>query len=328
MPIVKTQTDVAETLTPTDIANSNMNAVVTIFVVSSSGEQISFGSGVAVHSGGYIATNYHVISLATSSNFYTLEVYHNNSTSPHGAKVLWSNINLDIAIIKCDCGDMPYVEMVDRFVYASQTNILQPLETVIAIGTPIDFTLQNTSTLGYISSSSGRISYADNGIVYETLIQHTAPINHGNSGGPLFDMAGKLIGLNTLGNDDANSLFFAVPIYPVIQIIDKIVSADQNNTTYSIPVLGVSAIDRYMAENNGDFSSSGLYVNSVTSGTNAVGYLREGDVINGITIDNVFYKIDVRNDLLYALLNSNSGDVVEVSFTRGILNRTVEFSLS
>lgn len=326
--IVKTQTDITETITPTDIVNSNIEAVVTIFVTSSSGEQISFGSGVAVHSGGYIATNYHVISLAISSPFYSLEVYHNNSKVSHNAEILWSNINLDVAIIKCSCGDMPFVEMVDRFVYASQNNKLQPLEEVVAIGTPVDLSLQNTATFGYVSSSSGRISYADTGVVYETLIQHTAPINHGNSGGPLFDMTGKLIGLNTLGNDDANSLFFAVPIYPVIKVIDKVVLAYENNTNYAMPVLGVSAIDRYMAQNSGEsFSSSGLLINDITNGTNAVGKLIKNDVIKGITINNIFYNIDVRNDLLFALLNANSKDVVSVKLTRGIIDKTIDISL-
>lgn len=329
--VIKTQTDLIDTITPTDIVNSNIDSVVTIFVeTNGSNEQVSFGSGVAVHAGGYILTNYHVVSTAVDSEFYSLKVYHNNSKEPHNAEILWYNVNFDLAIIKCECGDMPFVEMVDRFIKPTETSKLQPLEQVVAIGTPIDFSLQNTATTGYVSSALGRISYSDTKVVYENLIQHTAPINHGNSGGPLFDMKGKLIGLNTLGNEEANSIYFAVPVYPAIMVIEKVVSAYEQNRFYNLPVLGVSGVDRYMAEklSENNFDNGGLLVTGITDGCGAIGKLKVNDIIVGITINEEKFNIDLRNDLLFALLKASSGDSVTVHFIRNSIEKTDSIVLS
>ena len=321
------------TITPTDIVNSCIDAVVTIFVVSSTGEKVSMGSGVAIHAGGYVLTNNHVVSLAESNSSYALKVYHNNSELSHSAEILWTNVNLDCAIIKCSCGDMPFVEMTDRFIACEQTKKLNALEQVVTIGTPIDFSLQNSCSLGYISSSSSRVSFSD-GVVYEDLIQHTAPINHGNSGGPLFDMTGKLIGLNTLGHDDAHSLFFAVPVYPAMLVIDRVVSAYENNTKFTTATVGISGIDRFMSEyyvsaglEYSNFQKEGLLVTDVTANTNAVDKMQKDDVVKAITINNVKYTINDRNDLLFAILKANKGDSVTLHFQRGLLSITQTFEL-
>lgn len=309
----------------TEIVEASIDAVVTIFVETRSGQEYSFGSGVAVASGGYIATNYHVISTVANSSNYVLKVYHNNSETAHDATLLWYNINLDCAIIKCDCGNLPYVQMADRFIESD--NKLNVLEQVIAIGTPVDFSLQNTATLGYVSSTGGRLSYSD-GVVYENLIQHTAPINHGNSGGPLFDMSGKLIGLNTLGNDDANSLFFAVPIYPIMIVVDRVVEADKSSSTWSTPVIGISAYDRYQAEYaQVSFSDTGMQVSAITEGGASEGKFEVGDIIEAITVGDVTYEIDVRNDMLIPLLKANKGDTVSFTIKRGLVRQSIDITL-
>lgn len=312
--------------TPTEIVESYIDAVVTIFVTNRrTNEENSFGSGVAVASGGYIATNYHVISLVTQTENYKLQVYHNNSDVSHNAEVLWHNRALDCAIIKCECINLPYVNMEDRFI--NTQNPIKALEQVIAIGTPIDFSLQNTATLGYISSAEGRVSYTESNI-YENLIQHTAPINHGNSGGPLFDLNGKLIGLNTSGNDDANSLFFAVPIYPIIAVIDRVVSADSQSKLFNTAYFGLSSLDRYESVySTVYFEGSGVYIVSVSENGPSHNKLKVGDVIKSIKLGDVTYNVDIRNDLLYPLLKANAGDVASLHIVRGLLSYNIDITL-
>lgn len=310
------------------IAKDFVEAVVTVFVVDNQGKQISFGSGVGVHQDGFIVTNYHVAAQAIENpNSYSLKVYYHQETEGYNAQVVWSHYNLDLAIIKSENGALPFVVMEDRFIASPQQNRLAALEPVVAIGTPLDFELQNTVTLGYVSSASHRKSFAD-GNVYENLIQHTAPINHGNSGGALFDANGKLIGLNTLGNDNANSIFFAVPIYPVMLVIDKVVAGYENNTPYTTPRLGINAVDKFQAEymQGVTFNQSGMLVTGVPEGPSS-GKLQQNDIITALTIGGVKYDVEIRNDLIFALLHADSGQTITVTFKRNGTINTVNVIL-
>lgn len=309
------------------IAKDYVSAIVTVFVVDANNNEVAFGSGVGVYEGGYIVTNYHVISQVVGSNSYSLAVYYNQSQTPHAAEVLWSHPNLDLALIKAEDPNLPFVNMADRFIFPQVGNALVALETVVAIGTPIDFSLQNTITLGYIASANHRIAYSD-GNIYENLIQHTAPINHGNSGGALFDSYGKLIGLNTLGNDDANSIFFSVPIYPLMLILDDIVAAYEANETFVTPILGIKGLDRFQAEySNVDFDEAGMKVTEVPADGPSHNKLVADDVIKSITIGSTVFQINIRNDLLYALLKAGSGQTVSVSYVRGNVSGSVNITL-
>ncbi len=309
------------------IAANAVESVVTVFIANTSDSIVSFGSGVAIASGGYIATNYHVVAnVVETPGHYHVVVSHNNSEEKHDAEILWSSYILDLAIIKCQHGllecDLQPVLTEDRFVFPEDSDIdpLRSLEMVIAIGTPIDPSLQNSVTLGYISSSEGRFS-TSGGLVYENLIQHISPINHGNSGGPLFDLQGNVIGLNTLGNDDANSLFFAVPIYPIKEIISRVV-ADNN---WRDGKLGISGVDKYQAyEYNHDtnlsndvpdFTEDGVLIIEDPDVTSpSFGKLDENDVIKGITVNEKYYEVSIRNNLLYPLLKANIGETVTIHF--------------
>lgn len=311
------------------IAETHVEAVVTVFVVETATDtDIAFGSGVAVAENGYIVTNYHVVDSAILyPGQYVLEVYLNEETTPYSAEVLWSHTTLDMAIIKCEYENIPFVSMMDRTILANEEDELKALEAVIAIGTPIDFSLQNTITTGEVSSATERLSTSGS-VLYENLIQHTAPINHGNSGGALFDSYGRLIGLNTLGHDDANSLFFAVPIYPITVILDRVIEAYDNNQTFSYGLMGVTAFDRYeaMYMESQTFDDSGMYVESVSGAS--VGKLQVGDVITGITINSVDYQVDIRNDLIFALMQTSAGDTITIKYNRGLLiDRTVNITV-
>ena len=315
---------------PTEIVEEYIDATITIFVFDASGDSVSLGSGVAVHSGGYIATNYHVISAVVNNSSYYLKVYLNNGEQGYDADVLWYNANLDVAIIRSEYYNIPFVEMEDRWI--STSNPLRVLEQVVAIGTPIDYSLQNTASIGYISSTQKRYSTSDSRI-YEDLIQHTAPISNGNSGGPLFDMNGKLIALNTLGMKDkdgtngyqANSLYFSVPIYPIIKVIDRVVA-----TGFQTPVLEIQGYDELESDlrSINNLNEDGFYVSAVTVNGVSYGKLKVGDIIKKVTVGVTEYTITDRNDLIYALISANSGDTIKVEYKRILINKEVEITLA
>ena len=229
---------------------------------------VSFGSGVVVKTGGYIATNCHVVlktfekpKIATSTKDgqrtvktteYIVYCSQDGGDNSYEATVLWYNANYDMAIIVCpQFSSLPAAQMKDRSVYCASEDRIKVLEEVIAIGTQKECENYSSATVGTISSDINRSLYgSDLGINYEYLIQHTAVINHGNSGGALVDMDGYLIGLNTLGDDSANSLFYAVSIYPIMQVID-IVAANweldcEKTTDY---LFGFSGYDKLEVKN-------------------------------------------------------------------------------
>ncbi len=324
--IYQSPVEIPQNATASEIAKAYLDCIVTIFVCNSNGVEISFGSGICVYSGGYILTNNHVVEDVLNYDNYYLSVYLNEGDEPYYAEVLWTNENLDISIIQCENGDIPFVSVKDRLF--DDEDPLELLEQVIAIGTPLDYSLQNTCTTGYISGLD-RYTTSDNNI-YENLIQHTASISNGNSGGPLFDMKGNLIGLNTLGSTSGNDIYFSVSVYPATIILDKVIELNEqeNRTKYTMPQLGVSIIDEIacIVYNQDIISEEGVYISNVSG--NSLGKLHVGDIIKSITINSVEYDIKCRNDLIYALLRCETGQQISITVKRRNENKTVNVILN
>ncbi|MEE9165784.1 MAG: trypsin-like peptidase domain-containing protein, partial [Nitrospinota bacterium] len=140
----------------------------------------SLGSGVAINSSGYILTNEHVISRASSITV-TL-----SDKREFSAKLIGADPKTDIAVIKIDTKEpLPFIEM-------GKSDDLLIGETVIAIGNP--FGLSHTVTTGVISALNRHIKAGGNK-VFTDFIQLDASINPGNSGGPLLNVKGELIGI-------------------------------------------------------------------------------------------------------------------------------------
>ena len=163
----------------------------------------SSGSGVIISSDGYIVTNNHVVENAND-----LSVILSDGTQLP-AQVISTDIFADLAVLKAD-GQMPAV------VTIGNSDNLKSGETVIAIGSPLG-EFRNTVTVGVISAT-GRMLDTGNGYFMEDLLQTDAAINQGNSGGPLVNLNGELVGINTLivrgGNGSsavAEGLGFAIP---------------------------------------------------------------------------------------------------------------------
>lgn len=263
----------------------------------------SSGSGVIISPQGYIVTNNHVI-----ENSESLQVIYADGTKVP-AKLVGADQYADVAVIKVD-GEVPAVATLGN------SDNVQIGETVIAIGSALgDF--KNTVTSGVISAV-GRSLDTGNGFSLENMLQTDAAINHGNSGGPLVNLAGQVIGINTaivrgsgLSGDVAEGLGFSIPSNTVSEVASQLISKGY----YDRPFLGIrwQAITPEIAQANGLPMDWGVYVQFVEADTAAdQAGLKAGDIITQIGQ----YAIDDQNTFFGALNRYKVGDTVTLSVWR------------
>ena len=215
------------------VAAAVADSVVTI--EAKSDEEGSQGSGVVVDGRGYIVTNNHVISEAAinASKYKMTVVFNDGKEVP--ANLVGRDPKTDLAVLK--------VDNVDNLVVAKMgdSDKLQVGEEVIAAGAPLG--LRSTVTQGIISALHRPVPLSGDGSDTDTVIdgvQTDASINHGNSGGPLINMKGDVIGINTAGkslSDSASGLGFAIPVNEVKIVVESLIQQGK----IAHPTLGLSA---------------------------------------------------------------------------------------
>lgn len=189
--------------------------------------QRQMGSGFIVNSNGYIVTNAHVIG---DGKYKSIAVSLIDGSTEVG-EVLWYDTVLDLAIVKINKTGLPAVELGD-------SDELKVGEPAVAIGNPMTLDLERTVTQGIISGLNRSIAF-ENGTVIEPLIQTDASINSGNSGGPLFNARGQVIGINTAKMTSAEGLGFSIPINTAKPIIEQIVDGGSFKAVY----VGINGMD-------------------------------------------------------------------------------------
>ncbi len=267
---------------------------------TTSPSQVS-GSGFIVSTDGFIVTNNHVIEDA--SDIYVIL----SDGTEWEAQLVSRDIFADLAVLKVD-GEMPAVAPL------GDSDTLKPGETVIAIGSPLG-TFRNSVTRGVISAT-GRSLDTGEGYSMENLIQTDAAINSGNSGGPLVNLAGEVIGVNTLvvrggTSASAEGLGFAIPSNIAAFISEQIIQ----NGYFARPYLGIGIqnIDPAIARRYDLAVEWGAYVTEVAlNGPAAQAGLRANDIITRIGD----VAIDEDTTYLNALFNYLPGDRVEIEYYR------------
>ena len=202
----------------------------TVLVVADKGEQASIGTGVIMTEDGYIITNAHVISGGKSC-WIALDTGYT-----YDAKLVGYNEERDLAVLKAvDAADLPAASFGD-------SDLCRVGDTVYAIGNPLGVELRGTLTDGIISAINRDVQ-VDGRMM--TLLQTTAALNNGNSGGPLINEYGQVVGINTLkmsGNGSeaeatVEGLGFALPISDACFVVNDIIA---NGRFRGIPTLGVT----------------------------------------------------------------------------------------
>jgi serine protease Do len=280
-----------------------------------SDQQVS-GSGVIISSSGYILTNNHVIDGAQD-----ISVILANGTQL-SAKLVGTDQYSDIAVLQAS-GSMPSVALLGN------SDTLKPGETVIAIGSPLgDF--KNTVTVGVVSAT-GRSLDTGQGYSLEGLIQTDAAINHGNSGGPLVNLAGQVVAINTLivrssgtSGDVAEGLGFAIPANTVQAVSEQLISQGR----VSRPYLGIANWQWITSDIASAYDLPvqwGVYVGQVDQGSPAqVTGIRRGDIIFSIG------TITLDNDHPYynSLFKYKPGQTIPLGVQRGNQKLTINVTLT
>ena len=253
----------------------------TVLVVADKGEQASIGTGVIMTADGYIITNAHVISGGKDC-WIALDTGYT-----YDAKLVGYSEERDLAVLKAvDAADLSAASFGD-------SDLCRVGDTVYAIGNPLGVELRGTLTDGIISAINRDVQ-VDGRVM--TLLQTTAALNNGNSGGPLINEYGQVVGINTLkmsGNGSemeatVEGLGFAVPISDACFVVNDIIA---NGRFRGVPVLGVMVIES--TDNGGQVS---VYTVSEGGGAEEAGLL-PGDVLlraDGQTLHSIHDLMAVR----------------------------------
>lgn len=239
-----------------------------------------FGSGVIVKTDGTILTNHHVIEDAE-----TISVTMNNNRA-YEAKIVGSDPPSDLAVIKIEGGDFPYLELGD-------SDEVRIGDIVLAIGNPLG--IGQSLTSGIISAKGRRTGISDGS--FEDFLQTDASINRGNSGGALINLKGELIGINSQilsPSGGSIGIGFSIPSNMAKTVMKQLIETGKVRRG----LLGVTIQDLTsdVAEALDLKSTSGVLVNDVRPGSAAAkAGIKRGDVITAINGDEVSDGNSLRN---------------------------------
>jgi len=283
-------------------------------------QKVSSGSGFVVSSDGLILTNRHVVEDETAD--YT--VYFNDGKE-YPAKVLGRDAIYDIAMLKVDAKDLPVVEMAD-------SDKLEIGQTVIAIGNALG-EYQNSVTRGVISGRDRKIVAGDsrgNSEVIDEALQTDAAVNPGNSGGPLLNLAGQVVGINTAVNAGGQSLGFAIPINqakPVVQSVKEFGRIVRPWIGVRYTMLNAEAATEYKtAKDQGAYiipAQKGMDSSVVKDSPAEKAGLKEGDLILEVNGN----KLDSEHPLVNEIIKFKPGDDIALKVFSGDKEKMVGLKL-
>jgi len=284
---------------------------VTIF--GSTGDQTVSGSGFFITDQGYILTNNHVVEGTKEVSIVL------SDGTEQKAALVGTDPHSDIAVLKTE-GEVPAVATLGN------SDVLDPGESVIAIGSPLG-NFKNTVTVGVVSAT-GRSIDTGNGYQIEDLIQTDAAINHGNSGGPLVDLAGEVIGINTLVvrnsgmGDVAEGLGFAIRVNTAQVISQQIIQKGY----FSRPYMGINfqPINPDIAAQYNLPAKWGVYITKVADNSPASeASLKEGDIITKVGE----VTIDESHSYVNTLFTFKPGDQIMLNVVRDGKNTQMQITL-
>jgi len=309
--------DVVATVSPAVVTVYNLATAQGLLGGEGQPTEQGIGTGFIIDTEGHVVTNWHV---TVGGDTYAVQFSDGTSVE---AELVGDDPRDDLAVLKIA------PESVPATVSFGDSDALQPGEPVFAIGSPLG-QFANTVTEGIVSGlGRDQLNTSQDFCgVYANLIQHDASINPGNSGGPLFNAAGQVIGVNTLGIPTDPSglplqgLFFAVPSNLVSDIAQQLISTGQ----IAIPYVGIGSynVDPAVAAEFDLSVDQGNLVTDVTGGGPAEeAGLQNGDVITAIDGREITFEESLGN----IVLDYDPGDQISLSVIRDGDQETVNLTL-
>ena len=298
-----------------DAIDKVYDSVLCIEVLNDNGDTISTGTGFVYAKDdkyGYVLTNAHVVSggsniQATLSNNKVVKL-----------TILGTDSYTDLAVLRMDAKDVLQVASIGT------SENMEVGNTVFTVGSPMGATYAGTVTKGILSgkdrlvetSTSNNLLNSESYIV--KVLQTDAAISPGNSGGPLVNLAGDVIGITSLKlvDEEVEGMGFAIPIEDAMNYVDTL----EKGETIQRPMMGVQIIDltnKYVLYRYGinvdDSIESGVMLMEVSNGYPAADAgLKDGDVITEINGE----KVSTTSEFKYELYKHSVGDTIEVTYIR------------
>jgi len=255
------------------------------------------GSGVIFAPDGYVLTNSHVVTGGESIQIATTD------GRELAATLVGADPATDLAVLRVHASGLPYGALGD-------SDALRVGQLVIAIGNPLGF--QSTVSTGVVSSL-GRAMRSRDGRLIENIVQHTAPLNPGNSGGPLVDSRGRIVGINTAVIAGTQGIGFAVPSATATWVVPQLIASGRVRRGYLGIVAGSRPLTRVLVRFHALSQDRAVEVASVSRGGPAAkAGLRKGDLV--VAIDN--RPTTSADDLHRHLSHWKSGERVVLTVVR------------
>jgi len=282
-------------------------------------ESTGVGTGFIIDEAGYLLTNSHVINDGDYKKV-TVSLYDGQEVD---GTVLWYDSTLDLAVVKITADNLTAVTIGD-------SDNIKIGSYAAAIGNPLGLAFERSMSQGIISGLHRTIDVSSDGqsvTTMEDLIQTDATINSGNSGGPLFNSKGEVIGINSAKASDGEGMGFAIPINVAKPIVEQIKQTGKFERAYlGITGVGLENTTGYSEEQLEEMfgTSKGIYVNSVVSGGGAeAAGLEKGDVIT--KVDGT--AVGTMNKINTILISHKNGDKIEVEYMREGKTKTTTVTL-
>ncbi|MDE6677878.1 MAG: trypsin-like peptidase domain-containing protein [Ruminococcus sp.] len=279
---------------------------------------VGTGTGVVITEDGYIVTNAHVIydseyGAGLADSIKVLMSDDNN----YDAEVIGYDTDCDLAVLKINADGLTPAELGD-------SDSLMLGEDVVAIGNPLGFDLMNTVTRGIVSGLNRNITINDKAM---NLIQTDTAINSGNSGGPLINKKGQVIGINSskmsssYGSASIEGIGFAIPSNETARIIDDLMSYGY---VTGKPQLGISCQDVTETVSQMYNMPVGIYITEVSEGSaSEKAGLKSGDIITAVDGE----KVETAEELSAKKNTHNAGDTIRITYVRNGREETTDITL-
>lgn len=252
------------------------------------------GSGVIVDKKGYILTNNHVANDGDSD----ITVYLIDGRTVK-ARVVWTDESLDLSILLINADNLTVAEI-------GNSDAIEVGEMAVAIGNPLGLRFERSVTAGIVSALNRSVP-VDEEKYMEDLIQTDASINEGNSGGPLINSEGKVIGINTIKVSSAEGMGFAIPINIAVPVIKSFVKDGEFKTPY----IGLTGLDKEIASLYDYTLEKGIYVLNIdVYGPAYKAGIRKHDII--ISINNI--PVNTLTALKQVIFSAGVGNSINIEY--------------
>ena len=289
----------SEGLSLQDIYDKAIPSVVSI--VSTGYQSSSSGTGVVITGSGYVVTNAHVVEGAREISVIL------SDQRELTAKLVGSDEISDLAVLHIEAGNLIPAEFGD-------SSVLRVGDSVVAIGDPLGIELRGTMTNGIVSAINRDVTTGGRTL---TLIQTNAALNSGNSGGPLINCYGQVIGINTMkmgvftSQSGTEGLGFAIPSTTVKEIADQLIAQGYVSGRPALGITGESVSSFYQHYYR---LPAGLYITDLDENSDAA---EKGIVTGDILLSLNDIRITTEEELSAALAGLNVGDTVQLIIFRG-----------